>query len=285
MVAIALLVALGPYVDAHAHLEPGDLAAGVRSALARPDAAHIFLLTPPDTFDHPQRLDEEALLAAVPRGKLLVVAGGSTLNAMIQQGSADAQAFRRRAEELLRAGVAGFGEITAEHFAGGTSYQSAPADHPLLLLLAEIAGKSGAPIDLHMEALRGNIGALERLLDHDRRAPIIWAHAGADGTGYRTPDLCRRLLRGHPNLFMELKIDPREPGKNPLLENGRLRPEWLRLFQEFPDRFIVGSDQHYPGEPRRWEAALALLEQLPADLQRMIGSENALRIYARRLPR
>ncbi|HUJ29012.1 MAG TPA: amidohydrolase family protein [Myxococcales bacterium] len=275
-----LLLALA--IDAHAHLEPADLAAGVRAAQAQKDAARIFLLTPPDTFDHPGRLDEEALLAAVgPPGKLAVIAGGSTLNAMIQEDSRDAAAFRARAEQLLKAGAIGFGEITVEHFAGGTPYQSAPPDHPLMLLLAGIAGGSGAPIVLHMEALRGNLAAFERLLDHDKRARIVWAHAGADGTGLRTPDLCRRLLKAHANLFMELKIDPRNPGLNPLLDGERLRPAWLELFQQFPDRFIIGSDQHYAGDGRRWQAMLGMLAQLPAELQRKIGGENALRLYSR----
>ena len=45
--------------------------------------------------------------------------------------------FKERAEELLREGVIGFGEMTAEHFDGFTPYQYAPPDHPLYLLLAD----------------------------------------------------------------------------------------------------------------------------------------------------
>jgi len=285
------------------------------AALPRQNAAAIFLLTLPDIFDHPERYDAEALLPAVdPYGsKFRVLGGGGTLNAMIQKtapervDAAIRTQFRERAEELLREGVAGFGEMTAEHFAGLTPYQSAPPDHPLFLLLAEISGESGAPIDLHMEAvpqamplpaglksppnaaqLRENLAAFEKLLAHDRRANIIWAHAGADGTGQRTPDLCRRLLQRNPNLSMELKVDPRNPGLTPLLEGGKVRAEWLKLFEEFPDRFVIGTDQHYP-EPaagvQRWQAAVLLLNQLPADLQHKIGSENALRLYSRRLSR
>jgi hypothetical protein len=51
-----------------------------------------------------------------------VLGGGETLNSMIQQSvrSGDAgatiqSAFRKRAEELLRMGAAGFGEMAAEH--------------------------------------------------------------------------------------------------------------------------------------------------------------------------
>jgi predicted TIM-barrel fold metal-dependent hydrolase len=215
--------------------------------------------------------------------------------------------FEERAEELLREGVAGFGEMTAEHFAGVTPYQASPPDHPLFLLLAEIAGRHGAPIDLHMEAvpkamplppglksppnakvLRENISGFERLLAHEPRAAIVWAHAGQDGTGFRTPELCARLLKAHPNLYMELKVDPKNPGLNSPLAEGRIKPDWLQFLKEFPDRFIIGSDQHYPEPPgaeQRWQAAVLLLNQLPAEVRAKVASENALRIYARTFSR
>lgn len=307
---VLLAPALTAYVDAHAHYDDRDVAASVRAALAalpQQNATAIFLLTPPDTFDHPGHFDADAMLAAAKphRGKLVVVGGGGTLNAVIQRTppngvTAEVRGtFQDRAEELLRLGAAGFGEITAEHFAGGTPYQSAPADHPLLVLLAQIAARHGVPIVLHMEAvpadmplparlesppnaprLRENISAFERLLGAG--ANVIWAHAGADGTGFRTPDLCRRLLKAHANLFMELKVDPKNPGLNPLVRDGKVVPEWLRLFREFPDRFIIGSDQHYPAPAegvQRWQAAVLLLNQLPEDLRRSIGRDNALRLY------
>jgi len=81
---------------------------------------------------------------------------------------------------------------------------------------------------------------------------------GSDMTGFRTPDLCRRLLQMHPNLYMEIKNGP---SKMPariihLLTDGKIKPDWLQLFVDFPDRFIIGSDQHYP-EPKGLGAALA----------------------------
>jgi predicted TIM-barrel fold metal-dependent hydrolase len=64
--------------------------------------------------------------------------------------------------------------------------------------------------------------------------------------------------------------------------SGTLKPEWLQLFRDFPDRFVLGSDQHYPmpaGETQRWQGAVALFNELPEDLQREIGVENAAKIY------
>ncbi len=312
-VPAAPVPALTRFIDAHTHFDSAAPEAAVRSALAaldRQHAAMILVQIPPDTFEHPGRYDAEALLPEVKRypGKLGVLGGGGTLNAMIMQsvmtgdaGPAVQRAFRDRAEELVRAGVIGFGEMTAEHYSGVTPYQYAPADHPLYLLLADIAAEHDLPIDLHMEAvpqdlplpagvksppnpprLHANIAAFERLLAHNPRAKIIWAHAGSDGTGYRTPELCRRLLMAHPNLYMEIKTDPRAPGMNYPLAQGTIKPEWLALFTNFPDRFIMGSDQHYPeptGREQRWQELVLLFNQLPSDVRKKIGTENVRRIY------
>jgi predicted TIM-barrel fold metal-dependent hydrolase len=250
--------------------------------------------------------------AAKYPGKLGVLGGGGTLNAMIMRAVATGEdgpevraQFKARAEQLLQEGVVGFGEMTAEHFKLVTPYQYAPADHPLYLLLADIAAEHGVPIDLHMEAvledmalpgdlksppnapqLHANIAALERLLDHNPRAKIIWAHAGADGTGYRTAALCRQLLRAHGNLYMEIKADPALHGKNYPLVDGKLAPEWRALFTEFADRFIIGSDQHYPepaGPVQRWQEIATLLNQLPLDVRTKIGTSNVAHIYGERI--
>jgi predicted TIM-barrel fold metal-dependent hydrolase len=307
------LSALTPYVEAHTHcdsMDPDVAARSVLAALGRQNAAMIFFQMPPDTFGHPGRYDAEVLLPAARKypGKLAVLGGGGTLNAMIIRSVATGDAgpgvqkkFRERAEELLREGVIGFGEMAAEHFDGLTPYQYAPPDHPLYLLLADIAAEHGVPIDLHMEAvpqdmplpaglksppnppmLHANIAAFERLLAHNPRARIIWAHAGADGTGYRTPDLCRRLLLAHANLYMEIKTDPLARGMNYPLAEGRIKPEWLKLFTDFPDRFIMGSDQHYPeskAPEQRWQELVLLFNQLPRDVRRKIGTENVAHIY------
>jgi predicted TIM-barrel fold metal-dependent hydrolase len=307
--------ALTPYVEEHTHFDAGDAEGAVRTALAglaRQNAAMVLFQMPPDTFDHPGHYDAEVILAEAKKhpGKIGVLGGGGTLNAMIIQAAATGDAgpavqkkFKDRAEELLRAGVIGFGEMTSEHYAGVTPYQYAPTDHPLYLLLADIAAEHGVPIDLHMEAvpedmavppgvkvppnpprLHANIAAFERLLAHNPRAKVIWAHAGADGTGFRTPELCRRLLKAHPNLYMEIKTDPKAQGMNYPMADGKLKPDWLALFTEFPDRFVIGSDQHYPetAEPvQRWQEAVRLFNQLPEPVRKKIGTENVARIYGK----
>jgi predicted TIM-barrel fold metal-dependent hydrolase len=315
LAAMAPVPALTPYVEAHTHFNEKDPQGSVRAALAglkRQNAAMIFLLIPPDTFEHPGHYDAETILPEARKypGRLAVLGGGGSLNAMIVRSAATGDAgpevrkkLRDRAEVLLREGVIGFGEMAAEHFSGATPYEYAPPDHPLYLLLADIAAQHGVPIVLHMEAvpqdmalpaglksppnpprLHANIAAFERLLEHNPRAKIIWAHAGSDNTGFRTPALCARLLAAHPNLYMEIKTDPLAKGKNYPLENGKIKPEWLALFTRFPNRFIIGTDQHYPettAPEQRWQEAVDLFNQLPAGLRKKIGTENIAHIYGK----
>ncbi len=313
------VAALSPFIEVHSHLEAKDAAGSIQDALrAKPveNVARIIFLPSPFTPDDPTRFDDEVLIAAEKghHDKFSFLGGGGTLNVMIQEsmhskdaGPAVQKKFKERAEEIMRQGASGFGEMASEHFATTPSayYEHAPADHPLFLLLADISAEhGGAPIDLHMEAvpkdislpremkafrnppqIPEDISAFERLLAHNPRARIVWAHAGSDFSGYRTVDLNRRLLRAHPNLYMEIKIDPSDIGENSPLTGGAtgsIKPEWRKLFEDFPDRFVIGTDQHYrePEKgPQRWQAVVLLFNQLPADLRQKIGIDNPKRIY------
>jgi hypothetical protein len=315
------IAAVFPYVDTHAHFDAkilsdpnGEIDAALRE-MDHENAAKLIFMPGPLLPDDPNRFDHDAFLAALKKhaDKLAFQGGGGSLNPMIQEsvrsgdaGPAVQRKFKARAEQILSDGAVGLGELSSEHvsFLPGQAYETAPPDHPFFLLLADVAAAHGVPIDLHMDVvpqamplpldlksppnpsnIRENLAAFERLLNHNPRAKIVWAHAGSDNVGNRTPDLCRRLLQTHPNLYMEIKIDPLDLGKNPPIANGEIKPEWLKLFQDFPDRFVIGTDQHYNSGrpmtgPQRWKMAVLLLNQLPGDLRRKIGAENALRIFS-----
>jgi predicted TIM-barrel fold metal-dependent hydrolase len=310
-----LVAALSPYIDVHTHLDETNVDGSVQSAIRdmpEESLAKIVFMPSPFTLADASRFDVERLLPTAKKypGKIYVLGGGGTLNPMIIESARTGEAgpeleekFRERAEAILAAGAVGFGEMSAEHFPSATPYEYAPPDHPLLLLLADIAAQHDVPICIHMEAvpqdmdlpaplksppnpsrLHANIAAFERLLTHNPRAKIVWAHLGWDNTGYRTPELTRRLLQSHPNLFMEIKLDPVDTGKVTPLANGAtgtIKPEWLKLFTDFQDRFVMGTDQHYPQSSglQRWQAAVLLFNQLPAAVRQKIGTENAIRIY------
>ena len=66
---------------------------------------------------------------------------------------------------------------------------------------------------------------------------------------------------------------------------GKITAAWRALLEEFPDRFVIGTDEFFcvPGNasaaPQSFEETWRILEQLPADLAKKIGRENAERVY------
>ena len=309
-----------PFIDTHAHIvrslqrKGSDIDRSAEAALALMDRLGVTLVIlspppfPPDWPGAYGLVELQALVRAHP-GRFAYIAGGESLNPMIMATPAQSvtptvlREFQQESEAIARGGAAGFGEIAAEHFSARIRrhpYEWAPPDHPLLLALADIAAENGLPIELHMEAvprdmsfpnaslagppnppaLKENISALERLLDHNLKARIVWVHAGWDLSGERTVDLMRSLLEKHANLYMSLKIDIEgNEATSPLLGSGQIKPEWVALLRRFHDRFVIGSDQFFDQGPARIGGARNLVDALPPDLARAIGSENVERIY------
>jgi predicted TIM-barrel fold metal-dependent hydrolase len=304
-------------IDTHAHLirghrrrDPLPTGAPALRAMDSHRVAMVILLPPPFPPNQPgiYGLREIESVARANPGRFGFAAGGESLNPMIQRIAPDkvtpdlTREFQQEAEVIVEAGAAGFGEMAAEHFSSGRGnhpYESARPDHPLLLALADIAAQYGMPIDIHMEAvpqdmpfprrlgrgqnpetLRENISSLERLLAHNRKARIVWAHAGWDLTGERTVPLMRSLLEKHPNLYMSIKLD--ESGSrqtSPFGPDNGLKPGWLKMLRDFPDRFIIGSDQFFDEGTERLTLARKFVDALPPEIARVVGSENARRIY------
>ena len=316
------------YIDAHNHLSGGpdwrsDYLAAARSALAEMDELgirKIFIMPPPFSPGHRGIFDINDLLPAARKypDRIAILGGGGSLNVMIHQaaksdsiGPEIKARFEKTADEIISKGAIGFGELAVDHFSFNYDhpYESAPADHPLFLLLADLAAKYNVPMDIHMEAipqdmplpdrgilkrsgnnpkiLRENIPAFERLLAHNPKAKIIWAHVGWCNTGFRTPALCRQLFEKHPNLYMSFKLAPESVRETrPVNEDKKsIKPEWLQLIKDFPNRFIIGTDQFYvaPGArpigPQKTEATKHFMTLLPPDLARQIGLENPLWIF------
>lgn len=320
------------YIDTHNHLvgrfgsRSGfpelDYDGAARVALATMAELGIkkMLIMPPPFYSaHPNKYDVDDIIYITKQypDHFAFLGGGGTLNVIIQQAVRDGntsqevrEKFEKKATEIISKGALGFGELTAEHFSLGRNhpYESAPPDHPLFLLLADIAARHNVPIDIHMEAIpeemplpRGlrsppnprvlspNIAAFERLLAHNRKAKIIWAHAGWDNTGCRTAALTARLLKKHPNLYMSFKISPRDsvPETRPIERGIGLKGEWAEVIKEFPERFMIGSDQFYVSArapirrigPPSAQPTNKFLSLLPPGLARKVGYENARRIF------
>jgi hypothetical protein len=246
--------------------------------------------------------------------------GGGSLNPMINDVARDGKVsaslrrrFEKRAEEILAMGAVGFGEMTALHFSltENHPFENVPADHPLFLLLADIAARHDVPIDLHIEPvvqdivtpeylqgrdnpkeLKRNIDGFERLLTHNRKAKIVWAHAGTALLPHRTLELTRELMERHPNLYLQIGVRPGRVKELGILGRNGVKAQWMPLLKQYADRIVLGGDQFFSPPGNKGPAAKfskgatairkrfqMLLSSLPPDLARKIGYENAVRIY------
>ena len=169
-------------------------------------------------------------------------------------------AYLRQLEDALKAGqFKGIGEI---NIYPGPRF---PADSPLMQRLWSLSAAYRVPLSIHMDARDEPVAEMERLLASDRRGTLIWAHAGGAG-----PAPVRRLMQAHPNLYADLS------GRLPALMRIR---EWKVLLEEFPDRFVIGSDvptlAEFVDTIRSWRK---VLDQLPPATARKLGHENAERL-------
>jgi predicted TIM-barrel fold metal-dependent hydrolase len=321
----------GDWIDVHVHFfaDKGALAdfdEAARHALRIMDAEGIrtmLVMSPPRVREGP---DAESLREIAKRygPRIAMLGGGGTLNPMVQNAANSLEVsaevhreFKATAERLLASGAKGFGEITAHHLSlgSGHAYAAVSPDHPLLRLLADIAAQHDVPIDLHLDpvpsdtatpahlgsghnppVLKANIEGFERLLAHNRKTKIVWAHAGSDPLGFFTPKLVRALIERHPNLA--LSIRPTSPRPGAMVQvTGEVNEKWVAVLRDFPDRFVLGSDTmivatHYTGPqtPRLFapqaegqrRGIRRLLSVLPPEVASRIGYENAERLYTLR---
>ncbi|CAG0996490.1 hypothetical protein BURK1_02570 [Burkholderiales bacterium] len=138
----------------------------------------------------------------------------------------------------------------------------ADADLPNVRRAVALAKEHGLVLHAHADA-----DAIERLFRHDAQARILWAHSG-----FERPEAVREMLRRHRTLWCDLAFRS-EHGTG-----GAVDPAWRAAFDEFPDRFMVGTDTftperwHYIGEHASWSRAW--LASLPRPLAERIAWRN-----------
>ncbi len=320
-------------IETHSHLQVQTAGgADFDGAIAKigpeleQNSAKLAILMPPPIPTGKADLSdlERGIYDKAKGARYLPFGGGGSLNAVIQQNaksttvSADVmKGFEALAEKHVASGAVGFGEIAVLHlsFSPQHPFEEVAADHPLWLLLAEVAARRDVPIDVHMDAmvedgptparnrqasplnpptLKANVPGFERLLAHDRRARIVWAHTGSDRTGQVTVALYDRLMAANSNLHLQLFLNADEPPQlaqdpNNLVDvRGQVRQAYVELIRKYPDRIVVGGDSFFaapgaasalPGARPNVAGLRALVDKLPADVASKIAIENALRIY------
>ncbi|QIS14088.1 amidohydrolase family protein [Nocardia arthritidis] len=182
----------------------------------------------------------------------------------------------------------GIGEVFARHDDLTALKYGEPgrADHIALHPVYDFAAEHGMPVSVHHDITsvwhhEGVIylGELRRALEPHPHTTFIWCHAGVSRrlTVSRLPDVVRELLGEFPQLHLDLSWVVYDIQ---LVRHGRPNEEWLRLIEDFPDRFMIGSDtvsdtsQYVPTMTRYY----LILDSLRPETAKKVGRDNFLRL-------
>jgi hypothetical protein len=179
----------------------------------------------------------------------------------------------------------GIGEVFLRHDdLTALTYGEAPrANSTAFGRVLELAAKHHLPVLVHSNigpSWRQQPDYLDEMESAIRQHPdtrMIWAHAGisrriviADHT-----DILRRLLRQYPNLSVDLSWVIFEQEIAP---GGTLDRRWVSLIEEYPGRFMIGSDtgdfsDQYTSILQR---TYVLLDALKPETARKLAHDNFL---------
>jgi predicted TIM-barrel fold metal-dependent hydrolase len=108
---------------------------------------------------------------------------------------------------------------------------------------------------------------------------FVWCHAGISRR-IEIPTLTVALegtLKKYPNLWVDVSWVVYE---NDLLRNGTPDPAWVNLIEEFPDRFLIGTDivGHFSAYPETVQKYYKFLDALQPATARKLARENLLAV-------
>lgn len=265
---------LVPFADAHVHLNDPDMQLQL---MARWGATHAVVFWG-------GRSSNDSVRDAARRhpGRLIPFASISPERTAYRPAwERDDPSLLAQLDAMLASGeFKGIGEISAAHFpsAGFAETDFSPIGAMMAGIMA-LARKHKVPVMVHVESTRmGELGTmLERFPDVD----VIWAHGG-----YTPLFLARRMLERHPNLHYELSArtwprHPRSPDYTVLRDGTNVWPEWLRLVEEMPGRFIVGTDASHrsaESEAMKFASVQNFLRQLSPAAREPVARGNLLRL-------
>ena len=148
----------------------------------------------------------------------------------------------------------------------------AEAELPVPRRMVALARERGLLLHAHSDA-----DAVERLFKQWPEARVLWAHSG-----FERPEGVREVLRRHPRLWCDLAF------RGDHATNGKVDAGWRAAFEEFPQRFMVGTDTF---TPERWHYIVphadwtrAWLADLPLPLAEQLAWRNGEALL-RGLPR
>jgi Amidohydrolase len=194
------------------------------------------------------------------------------------------------ADKLFSSGqVKGFGELILNNkqtnpnvsFRRKVKIDSAPIE-----AMFAIADKHKGFVQIHSEDDPDSVEELKSLSTKYANTALILSHCLFTSN----VDLIRNLLANSANIYCEMSARSRSHFPNPDSERAKplivysedsVKPEWVALIEEFPTRFMVGTDTYNPRvnfEKNIEEIRGGLLSKLKASTIELVAYKNAVRV-------
>lgn len=295
----------GPIVDAHSHLGASFDWETMIAMMDRNNVSRRIVMAryyPGGPHDKPGNDEAAVRLAERYPGRVYPLVGMQRplLTGAHKWMSPDRevnQLIKNTERKLASGKYYGIGEFIVRHWAytkGKHAEQDNPIYSPFMRRMSAIATRFDVPMVIHMEGYPALVNDFSRLLTEYPGTRFVWAH----NCGRSKAAVIRSMLSHHPNLFCDLGGMtatgkrgygvgwPRSEEFTALVEkNGVLFPDMKALYEEFPDRFMVGTDiAHAPVNTMKIYSSRVkrfrlLLGQLSPETARKIAETNAVRVF------
>ena len=206
--------------------------------------------------------------------------GGSS--AMLDPDDSNLIDFMEQIENDLETGkVKGIGEIFINNQHSNSNprmRRKVAADAPIFQDLYQLIAKHNAFLTFHMEGDSDSLEQMENLLSSDRNGRILWNHCGTNISS----SVMRGMMSRNSNLFCEFsfrylhKMSSRNIFGGSWVDGG-----WRELIEDFPDRFLIGTDAHSNSDYRKYIKAVrsGLLANLSDETAEKVAYKNAQYLF------
>jgi predicted TIM-barrel fold metal-dependent hydrolase len=303
----------GPIIDTHVHLDPpprdedidaSELEEIIKIIKNSGVEFAIFMPTPNEgrRYNHEEGVKQKRMLLHSGRDRIKLFCESNYitywLHIAYQYGYSEEDLeniLKRLSRDLDSGECAGIGEIGVYHFRkhGRQKVIQYPPNFVPFLRIVDLLAKKGKWLDLHAEPVTPEgqsfekqvFGGIELLFRRNPDLKLILSHSAMTN-----PVNVRRILLKYPNVMMNIKIVRKhhkwrnfEPITNP---EGELYEDWAQLFEEMPERFMIGTDSKFGRksfETSKYKKKIKrirhILGALTPRAARLIAYENARKLF------
>ena len=190
------------------------------------------------------------------------------------------------ADDFKAGKIQGIGELILNNLRSHpdpTFRRKVPLDAPPIVELIAIANQFGGYVQIHTEPDAGSLAQLERLVVAYPKVAFILSHC----MPLSSASDMRSLLNKYQTIYCEVSTRNPVYSKNPqhqasVIHSGRdIDSSWLKLIEEMPGRFMIGSDVH--SSTLSYDEIIQVvrggfLSQLRPETMRQVAYENAVKV-------